>query len=150
VDTGNGRQRLIEHLNEDLSREYQAVIAYLVYSQTLKGAEYTNIAGELENHAAEELKHALLVVKHLDCLGGAPTTVPTAVSTEDAQAMLRTGLENETLTVRNYRECVKEWALSEFAIAEDIRKIIRDEQEHLSDLASAPAEDVLDASKPRR
>jgi bacterioferritin len=149
--TTNGRKRLIERLNEDLAREYQAVIAYVVYSQTLKGAEYMNIAGELENHAAEELKHALLVAKHIDYLGGTPTTVPApVVSADDARAMLRADLENETLTIRNYRERVKECeALSEFAIAEDIREILRDEQEHLTDLATALGEDVPDVSNPR-
>jgi bacterioferritin len=146
-----GRKRLIEHLNEDLSREYQAVIAYVVYSQTLKGAEYMNIAGELEKHAAEELKHALIVAKHIDYLGGTPTTVPNAVvSTDDARAMLRADLENEILTIRHYRERLKECeALSEFAIAEDIREILRNEQEHLSDLATALGEDVPDVSSAR-
>ena len=149
--TPNGRKRLIEHLNEDLSREYQAVIAYVVYSQTLKGAEYMNIAAELESHAAEELKHALIVAKHIDYLGGTPATVPAAVvSTDDARAMLRADLENETLTIRNYRKRLKECeALSEFAIAEDIREILRDEQEHLTDLATALGEDVPDVSNPR-
>lgn len=145
------RTKLIEHLNEDLSREYQAIIAYVVYSQTLKGAEYMDIAGELENHAAEELKHALLVAKHIDYLGGTPTTVPSSVvSTDDARAMLRADLENEIRTIQNYRERVKECeSLSEFAVAEDIRDILRDEQEHLTDLATALGEDVPDVSRPR-
>ena len=61
---GATRKELIEALNEDLSREYQAVIAYVVYSQVLKGAEYMNIAKELEKHASEELAHALTISKH--------------------------------------------------------------------------------------
>jgi len=151
VATTPDRTKLIEHLNEDLSREYQAIIAYVVYSQTLKGAEYMDIAGELENHAAEELKHALLVAKHIDYLGGTPTTVPSSVvSTDDARAMLRADLENEIRTIQNYRERVKECeSLSEFAVAEDIRDILRDEQEHLTDLATALGEDVPDVSRPR-
>src|SRR5580698_5503356 len=66
------RKQLIDRLNEDLSREYQAIIAYVVYSQALKGAQYMNIAGELEKHAAQELQHALKIAKHVDYLGGMP------------------------------------------------------------------------------
>jgi len=146
-----GRQQLIDRLNQDLAREYQAVIAYVVYSQTLKGAAYMNIAGELEKHAAQELQHALVIAKHIDYLGGAPTTTPApVVSTDDPQGMLRADLENEVVTIRNYRERLKECeALSEFAIAEDLREILRDEQEHLTDLATALGEDVPDVSSGR-
>src|SRR5215813_1126381 len=84
------RQQLIELLNEDLSREYQAIIAYVVYSQVLKGAAYMNIAKELEKHAGEELAHALTISKHIDYLGGMPTVTPLKVVQSDkAEAMLR-------------------------------------------------------------
>jgi Ferritin-like domain len=52
------RERLAELLNEDLSREYQAIIAYVVYSQVLSGAQYMDIAAQLEIHAKQELDHA--------------------------------------------------------------------------------------------
>lgn len=146
-----GRQELIARLNQDLAREYQAVIAYVVYSQTLKGAAYMSIAGELEKHAAQELQHAIIIAKHIDYLGGTPITTPLAVlSTDDPQAMLRADLENEVVTIRNYRERLKECeALSEFGIAEDLREILRNEQEHLTDLATALGEDVPDVSSGR-
>src|SRR6185503_14561459 len=87
------RKELIEKLNEDLSREYQAIIAYVVYSQVLKGAEYMTIAKELEVHAKEELQHALKVSKHIDYLGGMPTVKPLPVATsDDAKTMLRADL----------------------------------------------------------
>jgi bacterioferritin len=149
VSKSTGRATLIAHLNQDLCREYQAIIAYVVYSQTLKGAAYMNIARELEGHAAEELKHALIIAKHVDYLGGTPATVPEpVVSASDPKAMLRADLENEATTIRHYRERVKECeAVDEFAIAEDIREILRDEQEHLIDLATALGEDVPDVSR---
>jgi len=139
-----GRAALIAQLNEDLSREYQAIVAYVVYSQTLKGAEYMNIAKELEAHAAEELQHALMIAKHIDYLGGTPTvTVKPVKQTDKATEMLRADLENETVTIRHYRERVTQCeALAEYAISEDIREILRQEQEHLSDLAMALGEDV--------
>lgn len=138
------RQKLIELLNGDLSREYQAIIAYVIYSQTLKGAAYMSIAQELEVHAGEELKHALIISKQIDYLGGTPTSEPEAVRVSDeAEEMLRFDLDNENATIRNYRERVRQCeALGEFAMAEDLREILRDEQEHQIDLATALGIDV--------
>ena len=101
------RQQLIERLNDDLAREYQAVIAYVVYSQVLKGAEYMSIAKELEKHAGQELTHALTISKHIDYLGGMPSVTPkTVVQSDDAREMLRADLKNESDTIRAYRERV--------------------------------------------
>jgi bacterioferritin len=138
------RQQLIDKLNEDLAREYQAVIAYVVYSQVLKGAEYMNIAAELKKHAGEELQHALTIAKQIDYLGGMPTVTPLPVKqSDDAREMLRADLANENDTVRAYRERVAQCeALMEYAIAEEIREILRQEQEHQIDLATALGEDV--------
>ena len=146
------REQLIERLNEDLAREYQAIIAYVVYSQVLKGAEYMNIAAELEVHAGEELQHALTIAKHIDYLGGMPTasSLPVKLS-EKAEVMLRADLDNENDTVRNYRERLRECeSLHEYAIAEDIREILRQEQEHQIDLATALGENVPDVARLKR
>ena len=149
ADTKVTRKDLITKLNEDLSREYQAIIAYVVYSQVLKGAEYMNIAKELEKHAGEELQHALTISKHVDYLGGMPVATPQPVKlSEKAEEMLRADLKNESDTIRAYRERVKQCeSLGEYAIAEDIREILRQEQEHLIDLATALGEDPPDLSK---
>jgi bacterioferritin len=143
------RQQLVEKLNDDLSREYQAIIAYVVYSQVLKGAEYMTIAKELEKHAGEELRHALIVSKHIDYLGGMPTVTPKGVvQSDDAREMLRADLKNEAETIREYRSRVQQCeTLGEFAIAEDIREILRDEQEHLVDLATALGENPPDVGR---
>src|SRR4051794_4034187 len=152
--TGEGisRERLIAALNEDLAREYQAIIAYVVYSQVLKGAEYMNIAQELETHAAEELQHALIISKQIDYLGGMPTVTPKPVRTsEKAQEMLGFDLDNENETIRNYRQRVRQCeALGEFAMAEHIRKILVNEQEHQIDLATALGVDVPDVTTPEQ
>ena len=143
------REQLIGFLNEDLSREYQAIIAYVVYSQVLKGAQYMNIAQELETHAGEELQHALIVSKQIDYLVGTPTVTPKPVKVSDrAEDLLRFDLDNENETVRNYRERVRQCeALGEFALAEQIRQILVQEQEHQIDLATALGIDVPDVSK---
>jgi bacterioferritin len=146
------RKQLAELLNEDLAREYQAIIAYVVYSQVLKGAEYMNIADQLEVHAQEELKHALTISRQIDYLGEMPTVQAKPVKqSEKAKEMLRFDLENEAETIRQYRERVRQCeAMGEFAIAEHIREILLDEQDHLIDLATALGEDVPDMSKPNR
>src|ERR1700754_2478775 len=116
-ETRVSREKLEDVLNEDLAREYQAIIAYVVYSQVLKGAEYMSIADQLEVHAAQELKHALTISRQIDYLGAMPTVVPKPVRTsEKAKDMLRFDLENENETIRNYRTRIRQCeALGEFA-----------------------------------
>jgi bacterioferritin len=142
------RDRLSELLNEDLSREYQAIIAYVVYSQVLKGAEYMNIAEQLEAHAHDELKHALIISRQIDYLGKMPSVTPKPVRTsDDPKEMLRFDLENENETIRQYRDRVRQCeALGEFAMAEQIRQILINEQDHQIDLATALGEDAPDLS----
>lgn len=142
------RDQLAELLNQDLSREYQAIIAYVVYSQVLKGAEFMNIADQLQLHARQELEHALIISRQIDYLGKMPTVSPKPVRTsEDEREMLRFDLENENETVRNYRERVRQCeALGEFAMAEQIRQILVNEQDHQIDLATALGEEVPDVT----
>src|SRR4051794_397617 len=140
------RDRLAELLNEDLSREYQAIIAYVVYSQVLSGAQYMGIASQLEIHAKQELDHALILSRQIDYLGKMPSVTPKAVRTsKDPREMLRFDLDNENETVRNYRDRVRQCeALGEYAMAEQIRQILMQEQDHQIDLATALGEDVPD------
>jgi bacterioferritin len=133
------REKLIDHLNEDLAREYQAIIAYVNYSQVLKGAQYMNIADELAVHAAEELAHAITIAGHIDYLGGMPSVTPKPVKTsEKAEDMLRFDLEDEKVTIAQYRRRVKQCdELNEYALSESIREILVQEQDHLTSLATA-------------
>jgi bacterioferritin len=140
------RDRLAELLNEDLSREYQAIIAYVVYSQVLKGAEYMDIATQLETHAKQELDHALIISRQIDYLGKMPAVTAKPVRTsKNARDMLRYDLDNENETIRNYRERIPQCeALGEYAMAEQIREILVQEQDHQIDLATALGEEVPD------
>jgi len=147
------RDRLAELLNEDLSREYQAIIAYVVYSQVLKGAEYMDIAAQLEIHAKQELDHALILSRQIDYLGKMPVTSPKPVRTsKNAKDMLRYDLDNENETIRNYRDRIPQCeALGEYAMAEQIREILVQEQDHQIDLATALGEEVPNVNAgPRR
>jgi bacterioferritin len=145
------REQLAKLLNEDLSREYQAIISYVVYSQVLKGAEYMSIADQLALHAKQELDHALIVSRQIDYLGEMPTVTPQPVRTsENAKDMLRFDLENENATIKNYRDRVRQCeVLGEFAMAEQIRQILVQEQDHQIDLATALGEDVPDLTEAR-
>ena len=135
---------LIDALNEDLAREYQAIIAYTVYSSVLTGAKWMNIAAELKLHAAEELQHALILADQIDYLGGTPTATPKPVKlSKTPEDMLHFDLDNETETIKNYRLRVKQAeALGHYALAEQLRKIIAQEQNHQHDLATALGIDV--------
>ncbi len=146
------RQQLIDLLNEDLSREYQAIIGYITYSQVIKGAQFMSIAGELEKHAAEELAHAITIACQIDYLGGTPTVTAQPVKTsKKAEDMLRFDLDNENHTIANYRVRVRQCeALGEYAVAENIREILVQEQEHQIDLATALGVSVPDVSTPEQ
>ncbi|HEY1808043.1 MAG TPA: ferritin-like domain-containing protein [Acidobacteriaceae bacterium] len=132
-------KELIDALNEDLAREYQAIIAYTVYSNVIKGAQWMSIAAELQKHAAEELQHALIIADQIDYLGGMPTATPKAVKLSDkTEEMLRFDLDNETVTIKAYRQRVRQAeALGHYALAEQLRQIVSQEQEHQHDLATA-------------
>lgn len=145
------RDQLIEALNQDLAREYQAIVAYVVYSQVIKGAQWMAIAKELEQHASEELAHALTISKQIDYLGGTPTVVMKPVRmAKRAEELLRFDLDNETETIREYRTRVRQCeVLGEFAMAEHIREILKDEQEHQIDLATALGQEVPNMSEER-
>jgi bacterioferritin len=146
------REQLIELLNEDLSREYQAIIAYVVYSQVIKGAAFMNIADQLAIHAKQELDHALTIARQIDYLGGTPTVVAKPVKmSEKNEDMLRFDLDNENETVRNYRERIRQCeALEEYALAEQIRELVIQEQDHQIDLATALGVDVPDAGRGKK
>jgi bacterioferritin len=139
MDKKISRKQMVDLLNEDLAREYQAIIAYVIYSQTMKGAEFNHIAQELEKHAGEELAHAIQIANQIDYLNGKPVNRPKEVKVSDKpKEMLRFDLENERQTLINYRQRIRQAdAMGEFALGEVLREIIAQEQEHLQDLADA-------------
>lgn len=149
IENEISRDRLAELLNEDLAREYQAIIGYVVYSQVLTGAQYMDIANQLEIHAKQELDHALILSRQIDYLGKMPTVTPKPVRTsKEPKEMLRFDLDNENETIRNYRDRIRQCeSLGEFALAEQIRQILVQEQDHQIDLATALGEDVPDLGR---
>jgi bacterioferritin len=143
------REDLIALLNEDLAGEYQAIISYVIYSQVIKGAQFMNIAAELEVHAAEELSHAIIIAGQIDYLGGMPLAVPNPVKTSaKAEEMLQFDLDNENTTIARYRQRVRQCeALGEYAVAEQIRNILVQEQDHQIALATALGVQIPDVTQ---
>ncbi|MEO6873370.1 MAG: ferritin-like domain-containing protein [Opitutaceae bacterium] len=133
------RKEMIKLLNDDLSREYQAIIAYTVYSQVIKGAKFQHIAKELEKHAGEELSHAIKIAKQIDYFNGTPVTIPQHVKMSDnSEDLLKFDLANEEETIKQYRQRILQAeAMGEYALSETLREIIVEEQEHMTDLANA-------------
>jgi bacterioferritin len=137
--SSSNKDEIIRGLNEDLAREYKAIIQYVVFSSTLKGAEYGDIAQQLKEHASQELAHALEVAKQIDYLGGDPTVKSKeAEYSQDSKTMLEIDLRAEQETIKNYKERIRqaEWA-GEFALSETLRSIIVQEQDHEIDLKDA-------------
>ena len=132
-------QEIIRGLNEDLAREYKTIIQYVVFSSTLKGAEYGDIAEQLKKHASQELAHALEVARQIDYLGGDPIMKPEqAEYSDDSKTMLEIDLRAEQDTIKNYRERIRQAERAgEFALSEKLREIIAQEQDHEIDLKDA-------------
>ena len=109
-----------------------------------------NIADQLAIHAKQELDHALIISRQIDYLGKMPTVTPLPVKTsEKAEDMLRFDLENENETIRHYRQRVRQCeVLGEFAIAEHIRDILVQEQDHQIALATALGVQIPNATRP--
>jgi bacterioferritin len=133
------REQLVEGLQQDLAREYKAIIQYVIFSQKLDTARFQNIAGELEKHAHEELDHALAIARQIDYYGAYPVHTPAAIEvSEDNESMLWADLRAEDDTIDNYRARIRQAeSLGEFALAEVLQELIKQEQDHQIDLASA-------------
>src|SRR5215471_6599641 len=121
--SSSSKDEIIKGLNEDLSREYKAIIQYVVFSQTLKGAEYSDIAEQLKIHASQELSHALEVARQIDYLGGDPTVKPKeAEYSDDSKTMLEIDLRAEQETIKNYRERIQQAEKAgEYALSAKLR-----------------------------
>jgi bacterioferritin len=133
------RAEIVQGLNEDLAREYKAIIQYVVFSATLKGAEYNDIADQLKIHASQELAHALEIARQIDYLGGDPTVTPNkAEYSDESKKMLEIDLRAEEETIRSYRERIQQAEKAgEYALSEALRDIIAQEQDHEIDLRDA-------------
>jgi bacterioferritin len=133
------QQRLVELLNEDLGLEYRSIVQYTQHVATLKGLEVQSVLGELRSHLSQELEHAVALAEQIDFLGGVPTVAMPQVPTKtDTMSALKLDLELEERQLERYRERIEQAVeLSLRDVAEALRPLLSQTQEHVRDLQSA-------------
>ena len=134
--------QLVELLNHDLELEYSAAIQYINHSAVMTGAAYGDIIKELKIHTNEEIQHAMILADQIDFLEGKPSVMVGEIRTsEDNQEMLRQDLVGEQDAIRRYKIRIEQAEeLKEFALAQQLRAILANEQEHAMDLKQALGE----------
>jgi bacterioferritin len=130
------KQQLIDALNEDLAREYQAVIQYRTYASAVRGPYRRELRAFFEAEIADELTHAQLLADKVVSLGGTPATKNAPVRfSDDARQMLQNALEDEEATITRYVERRSQAEeLGEYGLAVDMDDLIADESKHRDEL----------------
>jgi bacterioferritin len=133
------QQQLVELMNEDLGTEYRSIVQYNQHLATLKGLEVQSVLTELRQHLTQELNHAVVLAEQIDFLGGVPTVeVPTVPSATDTERALQLDLELEEQQLQRYRERIQQaQEMSLPDVAEALRPLLDQTQEHVRDLRSA-------------
>jgi bacterioferritin len=130
---------LIKLLNEDLETEFQSIVQYVQHVATISGAEYTSTVDELRVHLTQELAHATALAEQVSFLGGEPSThVPDVAVAADSRGALEADLALETNQLEHYRDRVQqanEIGLAD--VAEALRPLLTQTQEHVRDLTAA-------------
>jgi bacterioferritin len=132
-------KELIERLNDDLETEYQSIVQYVRDVATISGAEFTSTVDELKVHLGQELHHAMVLAEQVSFLGGQPSTrVPDVATAADSRAALEADLALETSQLERYRERVQQATdLGLVDVAEALRPLLTQTQEHVRDLTAA-------------
>jgi bacterioferritin len=129
----------VEMLNQDLSTEYQSIVQYTNHVATITGAEYLSIVDELKLHLSQELGHAQILATQVSFLGGSPTTmVAPVVVADDSRSALQADLRLEQDQLDRYRERfaqANDLGLAD--VAEALRPLLEQTQEHVRDLQAA-------------
>lgn len=133
---------LIERLNEDLQTEFQSIVQYTQHTALITGAEYLSTVDELKVHLGQELNHAQILAEQISFLGGEPsTTVPNIPAWTDSKAALEADLQLEESQLGRYRERFDQaMELGLADVAEALRPLLEQTQEHVRDLKSALGE----------
>ena len=133
------RDSFIALLNEDLQTEYQSVVQYVQHTSLITGPEYLSTVDELKVHLGQEVQHALILAEQIAFLGGTPSsTVAEVPAWTDSKAALETDLQLEKSQLDRYRERsaqADELGLAD--VAEALRPVLEQTQEHVRDLQGA-------------
>ena len=133
------KEQLIAELNNDLAKEYQALIQYVQHAAVMTGPQYDAIAAELVVHSNEEHQHAISLSEQIDFLGGVPAVDVSAIHvSDDSKVMLEQDLEGEFDAIARYRERIAQAEmLQEYGLRRALEDILIIEEEHARDLLNA-------------
>ena len=133
------QKQFVDLMNQDLGTEYRSIVQYNQHIATIKGLEVQSILQELRSHLTQELQHAVILAEQIDFLGGVPTVEVPAVPTEtDTKRALQLDLELEQEQLQRYRQRIDQAnELSLPDVAEALRPLLQQTQEHVRDLQSA-------------
>ena len=135
------KEAFINELNSDLSTEYQSIVQYIVHVATVSGAHLLSIVDELKTHLPQELNHAQILAEQISFLGGTPTTTVPAVQVADGREALAADLRLEQDQLERYRKRFSEaMDLGLADVAEALRPLLEQTQEHVRDLQAALGE----------
>jgi bacterioferritin len=139
MSTGVDRNQLWHLMNQDLASEYRSIVQYNQHVATLKGLEVQSLLAELKQHLGQELSHAMILAEQIDFLGGVPTVeVPSIPSVTDTQGALQLDLTLEEQQLQRYRERIQQaQELGLPDVAEALRPLLEQTQEHVRDLRTA-------------
>lgn len=127
------KQKLIQHLDEDLSRELKAIMVYLwCHSMAfgIRGHELREILGP---EIPAEIKHVQFIADKIVAYGGIPSfSVPQIERPATIREMLEYALLVEKEAVQAYTERADEASdLGETALQVKLEELITEETEHL-------------------
>ncbi|MBN1486863.1 MAG: ferritin [Anaerolineae bacterium] len=145
-------EKLLELLNKAFADEWLAYYQYWVGAKVVQGPMRGVVAGELEEHAAEELEHAEMLTERILQLGGTPLLRPTDwyemtncgyETPEDSyvETLLEQNIKGERCAIEVYHKLAQLTKDTDPITYNMVLEILTDEVEHEEDL-QAIVEDI--------
>ncbi len=130
------RQTLIEALNGDLAREYQAILMYIQYSAKLTGPYRDTLRALFQNEIPDEQGHAQMLADKIAYYGGDPTTEAAPVPRADTpREMLENVLEAEKTAIVEYNERIHQAeAFGDVGLRTQLENQVQDETKHMEEV----------------
>jgi len=138
---------LLELLNRAYCDEWLAYYQYWLGAKVVKGPMKDAVIAELEQHAAEELNHALMLTTRIVQLGGTPITTPQewykwtncgydAPDDPHVRTILTQNIKGEQCAIGVYQKLLKTTMTTDPVTYNVVLQILEQEVEHEEDLQS--------------
>jgi bacterioferritin len=138
-------QRVVDLLNKAYCDEWLAYYQYFIESKVVKGIMKDAAITELDQHAADELRHATMVADRIIQLGGTPILHPgdwlkeancgyEAPENPDVMAVLEQAIKGEQCAISVYSEIADITREKDIITYDMVSQILADEVEHEEDL----------------